>query len=745
MEKQGKLFAGIVGGVTMFVLLAGIAGLFAAGPLGEILVRRETLIMGAELLGTFLLFWFVLEKCKRNASRNFFLIVIIVVFTWCHQIFLPLLIALAYVLYLILLGRCIRKVALYKLTYEMEFQEKMAVNFMVGCAAVIAGICILSLFGVGDIFLIRKIILLSGVLLFSLAIVEEVEEEVPKHYMMVGRKQRLFLSIAAAMVFLQAGRINIAMDYDTLHYSVRSQYVLNAGLGIYENLGMNNVVYTYPKGLEILTMPFADLKSYSYIPAFNLWVTVGTLVCIYMLVRHLSSRRAAWRTVAVAACIPAIMNMGASAKTDAITLFFQLMAIYFVMQYMREKRQPYLLMGGSALILSYAMKPTAVVFSSLVLVVSVVCLVKHKLVKIRLADRWWILVIPEVLALIGVWARTFFLTGVPVTSVFTGLLNKIGFKLRYPFNAAEVPNSGGELLSAEGWINLVKRLFGVLIAPVGEDMAHVVIAWGSGLILVFLVVIVLARRMKTIQVARVREHQHKYVCSLMTVVGLASIVSLRMLWQVDGNYFMLFYCLVVVEAMVALDYFTKKTRLEIMPRLAAPMLLLNVVVMMCTNWAGAVGFSPVNLVHSGYFDHRAKAHQDMIDSGNAAIWNMLEVNPRTRLLAVGEEPEVLSFPCIAQTYNDMSGSGGDVHLVKTLAQFKEYLDWAKIDFIYVQAGFVEPGSRVWDILCYMLEDGSLTDLRTEHGNAIGTVDLDGEPSEDARRNLEYFKEAYYAK
>lgn len=32
MEKQGKLFAGIVGGVTMFVLLAGIAGLFAAGP-----------------------------------------------------------------------------------------------------------------------------------------------------------------------------------------------------------------------------------------------------------------------------------------------------------------------------------------------------------------------------------------------------------------------------------------------------------------------------------------------------------------------------------------------------------------------------------------------------------------------------------------------------------------------------------------------------------------------------------------
>lgn len=106
-------------------------------------------------------------------------------------------------------------------------------------------------------------------------------------------------------------------------------------------------------------------------------------------------------------------------------------------------------------------------------------------------------------------------------------------------------------------------------------MAHVVIAWGSGLILVFLVVIVLARRMKTIQVARVREHQHRYVCSLMTVVGLASIVSLRMLWQVDGNYFMLFYCLVIVEAMVALDYFTKKTRLEIMPRLAAPVLLFK--------------------------------------------------------------------------------------------------------------------------------------------------------------------------
>ena len=58
--------------------------------------------------------------------------------------------------------------------------------------------------------------------------------------------------------------MNICADYDSLHYGLRSEYILNDGGGIYEDLGSVNVVYTYSKGLEILLLPISGLPSYSF-------------------------------------------------------------------------------------------------------------------------------------------------------------------------------------------------------------------------------------------------------------------------------------------------------------------------------------------------------------------------------------------------------------------------------------------------------------------------------------------------
>lgn len=35
------------------------------------------------------------------------------------------------------------------------------------------------------------------------------------------------------------------------------------------------------------------------------------------------------------------------------------------------------------------------------------------------------------------------------------------------------------MISIEGLKHILKRIYGVLMAPVGEDMAHVRIAWGT--------------------------------------------------------------------------------------------------------------------------------------------------------------------------------------------------------------------------------------------------------------------------
>ena len=96
------------------------------------------------------------------------------------------------------------------------------------------------------------------------------------------------IALMFAMILLQAGRMNICADYDSLHYGLRNEYVLDNGGGIYENLGMVNVVYTYSKGLETLLLPISGLPSYGFFLSFQIWMTVGTLIAAGQIVELLS-------------------------------------------------------------------------------------------------------------------------------------------------------------------------------------------------------------------------------------------------------------------------------------------------------------------------------------------------------------------------------------------------------------------------------------------------------------------------
>ena len=50
-----------------------------------------------------------------------------------------------------------------------------------------------------------------------------------------NRAEKLFLAVILTMVFVQLARINLMPDYDSLHYGLRSHYILDAGHGIYED------------------------------------------------------------------------------------------------------------------------------------------------------------------------------------------------------------------------------------------------------------------------------------------------------------------------------------------------------------------------------------------------------------------------------------------------------------------------------------------------------------------------------
>lgn len=61
-------------------------------------------------------------------------------------------------------------------------------------------------------------------------------------------------------------------------------------------------------------------------------------------------------------------------------------------------------------------------------------------------------------------------------------LGGLGFTVRYPYRFESLPSNGGALISLAGLKHILKGIYGVLMGPVGEDMAHVRIAWGSPLL-----------------------------------------------------------------------------------------------------------------------------------------------------------------------------------------------------------------------------------------------------------------------
>lgn len=64
-----------------------------------------------------------------------------------------------------------------------------------------------------------------------------------------------------------------------------------------------------------------------------------------------------------------------------------------------------------------------------------------------------------------------------------------------------------------------------------------------------------------------------------------------------------------------------------MVKLLIPAVLFNVTVTGVSNWKGALGLSPVKLVHKGYFDHWQQEKENMALKGNEKIWEILEADP----------------------------------------------------------------------------------------------------------------------
>jgi len=738
-------------GVLLFMVLSAAGILYSLNQILNqevfqwIMNQREYKTMmaeTAELFAAFCLSGFLFPKSRQKLVTA---VLITAVFLWAHVAFVPVLVSGLYLAYILFFGRFLR-VSLWRLPKD----DGVASDFLTGAVFLIVIFCFMSAVGIGSIGHLTVFVFISGgiLLLFGRSCLGG---EGNGSGLAFSGKEIFLLAFLLTMVCLQAGRLNIAVDYDSLWYGVRSRYILDNGHGIYENLGTIGIVYTYSKGFEVLTLPLSQLPSYSFVTSINLWLSLGVLFMGYKIGRFYMKREQAVFLAALLSGVPGIMNMAVTAKSDIITLLVQEIMLYYLLCYIKagQKSWRYLGYGTAAFFLSLTLKPTALIFSTAVFGMGFLYLLGKLLLPRFGAEGGNIgglaVVAGALLALGGIWARTQVLTGLPLTSVFSSLLTRIGFHLKYPFMVNTIPNSGSGMSLKERTVHLANRLHGFFFCPVGEDMDHVILAWG-GFLLYFLLLLWIVSCFYGKNVDRGKKSQLSVFLKVVYVPFLVvNLISLGMLTQVDGNYFMLFYVLTAVYVLKAAVETGEKTVWRGGVGAGVWVLMFAVFFTAMTSWNWSLGFTPVSFRHKGYYNHQEAARQDMVSKGNGDIWDILAADPETRLIAIGDHPDVLAFPCNVQSYDDITGVWGNVALVKKMDYFVEFMDYAKSDYVYVQAGYTGEENRSYTLVRDLIEWGKLVPVCYDNGNLLAAVEVNGDYSEKSAQALTEFEQCYIKK
>ena len=580
------------------------------------------------------------------------------------------------------------------------------------------------------------------------------------------------LVFALPFFILQMNRSNVALDYDSLRYGLRSAYVLFPE-GFFSAHGQINSVYSYPKGLELLTYPLNYLSGYGFLLSFSLWTYLVLASVFGLLLFHFQkNRKKLYLGILCFFLLSSVGNMSLTMKTDLFTLLLQLSALYF---FLKGKR----LQSCFLLFFSYSFKPTAVVFSTLLGIVFLLAMlleffgkrsiktnsqvntdrntntnasinaktginsnINTNYNRIQAKGEKWTSELPFVLFSLVytglITLRTFLITGLPFSTTFTGIFKAIGFHVNWPFNLDAHVDYSGELSFSESAFSFFRRLFSFLFYPVGEDMEHVAIAWSG----VLFPLILLFALWQCFSIGRKclpgRNHllggnsllernslsgREAFLCrgsgdaspwdylplSLsFLVIMVFSLLSFVMLWQIDGNYYILWESLALLLCFSGGNLQEKRGFILLLKAFFFfPFYLAAFLTTITTSWAGAVGFTPIDLANKGYYEHALVELENQGEKGSLPAFLEMAKNPRHHVLAFAETPECYRIPCNVQSITDVEGSGGSPGLYDSSLHFAWFLKWSGTDYVYLEQSFLqdEREERAREMLLQMAEEG----------------------------------------
>ena len=290
------------------------------------------------------------------------------------------------------------------------------------------------------------------------------------------RLGRICASILFGWFLIQFARSAVAIDFDSLWYGLRGQYVLVGSGSAFTSSGLVSAVYYFPKLYELFLIPLSGLGSSSAITGMTLLIATMLAAAGYEVLKRLGINACATRFLGILVCItvPAIANQVLETKGDILATFLLTFAWIKASEFIATRNRASLIWFLGLLLLATQARLSAIPFvAAMTMAVLLACLFRRtgaapsEPLELRLA---WISA-----GLIGVvatfvTARTLLLAGMPTIGPdpLFNLWQLLGFQLRFPAGTLHWSYP-------KDWSDIFPLLTDFLFRP--QRLNHIQISW----------------------------------------------------------------------------------------------------------------------------------------------------------------------------------------------------------------------------------------------------------------------------
>lgn len=670
------------------------------------------------VLEMLLVYWLYLTvlliPVNKNLWRYIWLVSVFLTLSFLHAFFYAIIVGALYIIMIYLTGYLLNKI-IFRYDKNITRQFHFCIATGIGGIVLVVGIAsalkvgtpqklrilFLSIF-IGELVLLRRSIkVVMGQWLTRIKVEKNRDE---------NNKLKMIIALIITMITLVVCRANLGLDYDSIWYGLRSNFVLAPYTGIYDKVILMGCVYTYSKGIEVLTLPFAGLSTYSFIIAVNVVFCIMTLWAVYDLGSSTLPKEYSIIMALLVTLTPAIMNMAITAKSDTVTIYLQVVVLIYAVKTIKERKGIYLAMAFSTLLLSFGFKPSSIVFSTLIVTIIIIF---SALLKVKIGVKNMKMLLISLGAIFVLWMRTWIITGYPLTSLLVPIFEKCGFYPKYPYTLPSANTMSVHELFTSGaiWGRLL-RLFRIFFKPDAGDICTLEITWWGNLFTVLWIVSMIKIFLNPCKTFIKMKQDTIYAFQTIALVACSavSVGCMLILSTPDGNYFMLMQILTYWFIMT--EFAEQKYKIKkIVGVLSIPLVACNFLLCIAISTSWLVGATPIDLKNCGYYNHQK-----------------LYVEPCLESNSLNELREYLSQQCAAgKIRRIISFTGKDqiVHLLPAIIEecaqqqnwapdtlassndLQKFMTYASVDNILIEKNYISTQEGYLNIITQLVQKGGL--------------------------------------